>query len=91
MWEYNTMMEIYHEKASDEMHIPMNMSKSTFNNHEEAPTITTHEASLSDNETPTLKTRSIRHLYETTSELYLVCLMAQCDNIFFEEAIVDGK
>jgi hypothetical protein len=53
MWDWNTMVEIYHEKASDEIHILMNMPKSTFNNHGDAPIITTHEASLSDDETPT--------------------------------------
>jgi hypothetical protein len=68
-------------EPSDEMHIPMNMPKSTFNNHEEAPIITTHEESSSDDETPTQKIRSIRDLYEVTSELHLVCLMAQDDNI----------
>jgi glutathionylspermidine synthase len=85
------MMKIYHEKTSDELHIPMNMSKLTFNNYEEAPIITTHKTSSSNNETSILKIRSIRDLYEATNELHLVCLMAQGDNISFEEAIVDDK
>jgi hypothetical protein len=91
MWHWNTMVKIYHEKVSDEMHIPMNMPKLIFNNYEDAPTITTHEASSSDDETPTPKTRSIHDLYETTSELHLVCFMTQGDNISFEEAVVDDK
>jgi hypothetical protein len=85
------MVKIYHKKASDEMHIPMNMPKSTFNNHEEKPTITTHEASSSDDEAPTPKIKSICDLYEATSELHMVCLMAQGDNISFEDEVLDDK
>jgi Reverse transcriptase (RNA-dependent DNA polymerase) len=61
------------------------------NNHEETPTSTIHEASSSDDETRTPKIRSIRDLYEITSELHLVRLLAQGDNISFEEAVVDDK
>jgi Reverse transcriptase (RNA-dependent DNA polymerase) len=55
------------------------------------PSITSHEASSSDDEMRTPKTRSIHDLYEATSELHLVCLLAQGDNISFEEAIKDDK
>jgi hypothetical protein len=60
-------------------------------NHEETPTSTTHEASSSDDETRTPKIRNIRDLYEVTNELHLVRLLAQGDNIFFKEAVVDDK
>jgi hypothetical protein len=46
--------------------LPMNMLKSTFNNHDEPPTIRTHEASSWNDEAPTLKIRSICNLYEMT-------------------------
>jgi Reverse transcriptase (RNA-dependent DNA polymerase) len=61
------------------------------NNDEDVPPITPHEASLSDDETRTPKTRRIHDLYEATSELYLVCLLAQGDNISFEVAIKYDK
>jgi hypothetical protein len=61
------------------------------NNDEDVSPITSHETSSSDDETRTPKTRSIHDLYETTSELHLVCLLAQGDNISFEEAIKDDK
>jgi hypothetical protein len=61
------------------------------NNDEDVPPITPHEASSSDDEMRTPKIRSIHDLYETTSELHLVCLLAQGDNISFEEAIKDDK
>jgi Reverse transcriptase (RNA-dependent DNA polymerase) len=88
MWDWSTMMEICHEKIRDEIHTPMSIS---CNNNEDVPPITSHEASSSDDETRTPKTRSIHDLYEATSELYLVCLLAQGDNISFEGAIKDDK
>jgi hypothetical protein len=80
------MKETFHEKAP-EMHSPVNIP---LNNHEEVPP-TTHDASSSDDEARPLKIRSIRDLYEATSELHLVCLLAQGDNISFEEAVIDDK
>jgi Reverse transcriptase (RNA-dependent DNA polymerase) len=88
MWDWSTMMEICHEKTRDEIHTPMSI---LCNNDEDVPLITPHEASSSDDETRTPKTRSIHDLYEATSELHLVCLLAQGDNISFEEAIKDDK
>jgi hypothetical protein len=88
MWDWSTMMEIYHEKTRDEIHTPMSIP---CNNDEDVPPIIPHEASSSDDETRTPKTRSIPNLYEATSELHLVCLLAQGDNISFEEAIKNDK
>jgi hypothetical protein len=86
MWDWHAMLETIHEKARNEMHSPMIIPP---NNHEETPT--THDASSSDDKARPLKTRSIRDLYEATSELHLVCLLAQGDNILFEEAMVGDK
>jgi Reverse transcriptase (RNA-dependent DNA polymerase) len=77
-------MEICHEKIRDEIHTPMSIP---CNNDEDVPPITSHEASSSDDEMRTPKIRSIHDLYEATSELHLVCLLAQDDNISFEGAI----
>jgi hypothetical protein len=71
MWDWSAMKETFHEKAP-EMHSPVNIPS---NNHEEVPP-TTHDASSSDDEARPLKIRSIRDLYETTSELHLVCFLA---------------
>jgi hypothetical protein len=71
------------------MHIPVNMPKLTSNNNEEVTT--THEATSLDDEQRTPKTRSLCDLYDATSELHLVCLLAQGENISFEEAIGDDK
>jgi hypothetical protein len=86
MWDWSAIKETFHEKAP-EMHSPVNIPP---NNHEEVPP-TTHDASSSDDDARPLKIRCIRDLYEATSELYLVCLLAQGDNISFEEAVVDDK
>jgi hypothetical protein len=86
IWDWSAMKETFHENAP-EMHSPVNISP---NNHEEVPP-TTHNASSSDDEARPLKIRSIRGLYEATSELHSVCLLAQGDNIPFEEAVVDDK
>jgi hypothetical protein len=80
------MKEIFHEKTP-EMHSPVNIPP---NNHEEVLPII-HDASSSDDEAKPLKIMSIRDLYEVTSELHLVCLLAQDNNIPFEEAVVDDK
>jgi hypothetical protein len=88
MWDWNTMMEICHENTRDEIHISMSIP---CNNDEDVPLITPHEASSSDDETRTPKTRSIHDLYEAISKLHLVCPLAQGDNISFEEAIKDNK
>jgi hypothetical protein len=88
MWDWHAMVETIHEKARNEMHSPMIIPP---NNHEETPTSITHEASSSDDEVRTPKTRSIGDLYEATNELHLVRLLAQGDNISFEEAVVDDK
>jgi hypothetical protein len=88
MWDWSTIMEIYHEKTRDEIHTSMSIP---YNNDEDVPPITPHEASSSDDETKTSKIRSIHELYEVTNELHLVCLLAQGDNISFEEAIKDDK
>jgi hypothetical protein len=82
------MVKTIHEKTRNEMHSPMIIPP---NNNEEAPISTTHEAFSSDDEVRTPKTRSIRDLYEATNELHLVCLLAQGDDISFEEAVVDDK
>jgi hypothetical protein len=86
MWDWSAMKDNFNEKAS-EMHSSVNIPP---NNHEEVPP-TTHDASSSDDEARPLKTRSIRDLYEATSKLHLVCLLAQGDNIPFEEAVLDDK
>jgi Reverse transcriptase (RNA-dependent DNA polymerase) len=82
------MIEIHHKKTKDEIHTMMSIP---CNNDEDMPPITPHEASSSDDETRTPKIRSIHDLYEAISELYLVCLLAQDENISFEEAIKDDK
>jgi glutathionylspermidine synthase len=80
------MKETFHEKAP-EMHSPVNIPP---NNYEEVSP-TTHDAYSSYDKVRPLKTRSIRDLYEATNELHLVCLLAQGDNISFEEAVIDDK
>jgi hypothetical protein len=70
------MNETFHEKAP-EMHSSVNIPP---NNHEKVPP-TTHDASSLDDEVRPLKTKSICDLYEMTSELHLVCLLAQGYNI----------
>lgn len=48
---------------------------------------------LSDNkdEPRTPRTRSLRDLYEVTNELHLVCLLADAEDITFEQAVKDEK
>lgn len=63
----------------------------------EAATTTTTQAGpsspLSDNkdEPRTPRTRSLRDLYEVTNELHLVCLLADAEDITFEQAVKDEK
>jgi hypothetical protein len=35
--------------------------------------------------------RSLQDLYDSTNEVYLVCLLADAENISFEEAVRDKK
>jgi hypothetical protein len=88
MWDWSKMMEICHEKTKDEIHTPISIP---CNNDEYVPPITSYQTSSSDDETRTPKIRSIHDLYEATSELHMVCLLAQDDNISFEGVIKDDK
>jgi hypothetical protein len=48
---------------------------------------------LSDNEDEprTPKTRNLQEIYEATSELHLVCLLTDAEDITFEQAVKDEK
>jgi hypothetical protein len=50
-------------------------------------------SSLSDEEDElrTPKIRSLRDIYEVINELHLVCLLADADDITFEQAVKDEK
>jgi transposase InsO family protein len=87
MWCWNTQMAISHveEEEEEEVMAPMN------------PTLPPSSpknpfSSLPDDmmrRNP--RERILRDLYEATSELHLVCLLAEGENIEFEQAVNDNK
>ncbi|KAJ3705098.1 hypothetical protein LUZ61_008803 [Rhynchospora tenuis] len=84
-WNWSTMVEASHEGVEEE---------TPTKEPEQLPKIKTTMTSspLSDDEAAgTPKTRSLEDLYDTTSELHLVCLLAEGENISFEEASGDSK
>jgi len=58
-----------------------------------APTsITTNSETVEDEDEPRQpKMRSLQDLYDSTNEVHLVCLVADAENISFEEAVRDKK
>ncbi|KAJ4756551.1 polyprotein [Rhynchospora pubera] len=84
MWDWSAMQEVTHKEANEE---PVIIIPTPTN----ATTTTTRRFGPLDDDPRTPKTRSMQDLYEETSELHLVCLLAQGENISFEEAIKDDK
>ncbi|KAJ4781946.1 polyprotein [Rhynchospora pubera] len=84
MWDWSAMQEVAHKEANEE---PVIIIPTPTN----ATTTTTRRFGPLDDDPRTPKTRSMQDLYEETSELHLVCLLAQGENISFEEAIKDDK
>ena len=78
-WDWNNKKEVTQEEEIEE---------ST-----SAPIIKQTSPPTSDDEEEPRqpKMRSLQDLYETTSEVHLVCLLADAENITFEEAVRDKK
>ena len=83
MWNWSSMEEMSHEE----------MQKATSTITTTTSTQAETSSPLSDNEDePRIpKTRSLRDLYEATNELHLVCLLADAEDITFEQAVKDEK
>ncbi|KAJ3703208.1 hypothetical protein LUZ61_006913 [Rhynchospora tenuis] len=77
-WDWNNQNEMANEKEE--------LSTST-------PTTTniSHESSDDEDEPRQPRTRSLEDLYESIPEVHLVCLLADAENITFEEAIRNKK
>jgi hypothetical protein len=76
-WDWNKQNEVTHEEEP---------STST-----PIITSTSHSTSDDEDEPRQPRTRSLQDLYDSTSEVYLVCLLADVENITFEEAVRNKK
>jgi hypothetical protein len=90
MWNWSFMEEMPHEeeKEATSTIIPTPTSTTTSTTSQDEPS-----SPLSDDEDEprTPKTRNLREIYGATSELHLVCLLADTDDITFEQAVKDEK
>jgi Reverse transcriptase (RNA-dependent DNA polymerase) len=84
------MEEMSHEEEKEATSIIISTPTST-------TTSTTSQAELSsplsndEDEPMTAKTRNLREIYEATSELHLVCILADAKDITFEQSVKDEK
>jgi hypothetical protein len=90
MWNWSSMEEMSHEEEKEATSTIISTSTST------TTSITSQaepSSPLSDDEDEprTPKSRSLREIYEVTSELHLVCLLADAEDITFEQAVKDEK
>ena len=56
-----------------------------------APTSINNETTDDEDEPRQPKIQSLRDLYDSTNEVHLVCLLADAENISFEETVRDKK
>jgi hypothetical protein len=85
MWNWSSMEEMSHEEEKEATSIIIS-----------TPTLTSQaelSSSLSDEEDEpmTPKIRSLQDIYESTNELHLVCLLADAEDITFEQTVKDEK
>ena len=57
----------------------------------DAPTSINSKTTDDEDEPQQPKIRSLHDLYDSTNEVHLVCLLADAENISFEEAVRDKK
>ncbi|KAJ3691578.1 hypothetical protein LUZ61_020742 [Rhynchospora tenuis] len=88
VWCWNSMEEKSHDVEKKVQIIANSTSTNTTNRAEPS---SSSSASSSDDEARTSRTRTLQDLYEATSELHLVCLLANAENITFEEAVQEKK
>ncbi|KAJ3686893.1 hypothetical protein LUZ61_016057 [Rhynchospora tenuis] len=77
-WDWNNQKEMANEKEE-----PSTSTPTTTN--------TSNESSDNEDEPRQPRTRNLQDLYESTPEVHLVCLLADSENITFEEAVRDKK
>jgi hypothetical protein len=77
-WDWNSSTEAIVEVEESSVTVPPNIS-------------TKLEDSENEDEPPQPRMRSLQDLYDATSEVHLVCLLADAENISFEEAVRDTK
>ncbi|KAJ3701279.1 hypothetical protein LUZ61_004984 [Rhynchospora tenuis] len=88
VWCWNSMEEKSHDVEKEVQLIANSTSTNTTNRADPSSSLS---ASSSDDEVRTPRTRTLQDLYEATSELHLVCLLADDENITFEEAVQEKK
>jgi hypothetical protein len=77
-WDWNNQNEITHEEAEPLISTPIITS-------------TSHSTFDDEDEPIQPRTRSLQDLYESTSEVHLVCILVDAQNITFEEAVRNKK
>ena len=77
-WDWNSSTEAVVEVEESSVAVPSNIS-------------TKLEDSDNEDEPTQPRMRSLQDLYDSTSEVHLVCLLADAENISFEEAVRDKK
>ncbi|KAJ4769831.1 polyprotein [Rhynchospora pubera] len=86
VWCWNSMEEKSHDVEKEVQIIASSTSTNTTMQADPSSS-----SSLSDDDARTTRTRTLQDLYEATSELHLVCLLADAENITFEEAVQEKK
>ncbi|KAJ3691459.1 hypothetical protein LUZ61_020623 [Rhynchospora tenuis] len=88
IWCWNSMEEKSHDVEKEVQLIANSTSTNTTNRTEPS---SSSSANSSDDEARTPRTRTLQDLYEATSELHLVCLLTDAENMTFEEAVQEKK
>jgi hypothetical protein len=90
MWNWSSIEEMPHEEEKEAtstiISTPTSTTTSTTSQDEPSSPLSDDE-----DEPRTPKTRNLREIYGATSELHLVCLLADTDDITFEQAVKDEK
>ncbi|KAJ4788299.1 polyprotein [Rhynchospora pubera] len=86
VWCWNSMEEKSHDVEKEVQIIASSTSTNTTMQADPSSS-----SSSSDDDARTPRTRTLQDLYEATSELHLVCLLADAENITFEEAVQEKK
>ncbi|KAJ4813156.1 polyprotein [Rhynchospora pubera] len=86
VWYWNSMEEKSHDVEKEVQIIASSTSTSTTMQADPSSS-----SSSSDDDARTPRTRTLQDLYEATSELHLVCLLADAENITFEETVQEKK
>lgn len=77
-WDWNNSTEVVIEVGESLVVTPTSIS-------------TDSETTDNEDEPRQPKMRSLQDLYDSTNEIHLICLLADAENISFEEAVRDKK